>query len=110
MPWLICCRNGFQKLDKIKDANRRSRQLEELTDKMRDCKRLFLTSFPSVKRKCLKLISMNATFGKSAYLAPVWLMSAIYLPQQLLHYLILPCILPAMHALGILGMALTSSL
>ncbi|EMS62048.1 hypothetical protein TRIUR3_22896 [Triticum urartu] len=32
--------NGFQKLDKIKDANRRSRQLEELTDKMRDCKRL----------------------------------------------------------------------
>uniref|UniRef100_A0A453SFP3 Syntaxin N-terminal domain-containing protein n=1 Tax=Aegilops tauschii subsp. strangulata TaxID=200361 RepID=A0A453SFP3_AEGTS len=34
------CRNGFQKLDKIKDANRRSRQLEELTDKMRDCKRL----------------------------------------------------------------------
>ncbi|XP_078161476.1 putative plant snare 11 [Carex rostrata] len=32
--------NGFQKLEKIKDANRRSRQLEELTDKMRDCKRL----------------------------------------------------------------------
>lgn len=32
--------NGFHKLDKIKDANRRSRQLEELTDKMRDCKRL----------------------------------------------------------------------
>ncbi|KAJ3691228.1 putative plant SNARE 11 [Rhynchospora pubera] len=32
--------NGFQKLEKIKDASRRSRQLEELTDKMRDCKRL----------------------------------------------------------------------
>ncbi|EPS62859.1 hypothetical protein M569_11931 [Genlisea aurea] len=32
--------NGFQKLEKIKDSNRRSRQLEELTDKMRDCKRL----------------------------------------------------------------------
>ncbi|KAG6485273.1 hypothetical protein ZIOFF_053807 [Zingiber officinale] len=32
--------SGFQKLDKIKDANRRSRQLEELTDKMRECKRL----------------------------------------------------------------------
>ncbi|KAJ8477491.1 hypothetical protein OPV22_021218 [Ensete ventricosum] len=32
--------NGFQKLEKIKDPNRRSRQLEELTDKMRDCKRL----------------------------------------------------------------------
>jgi len=32
-------RNGFQKLEKIKDANRRSRQLEELTDKMRECKR-----------------------------------------------------------------------
>jgi SNARE protein len=31
--------NGFQKLEKIKDANRQSRQLEELTDKMRDCKR-----------------------------------------------------------------------
>lgn len=36
---LLLCRNGFQKLDKIKDANRQSRQLEELTDKMRDCKR-----------------------------------------------------------------------
>ncbi|KAL9249862.1 putative plant SNARE 11, partial [Drosera capensis] len=32
--------NGFQKLEKIKDPNRRSRQLEELTDKMKDCKRL----------------------------------------------------------------------
>ncbi|XP_074567470.1 putative plant SNARE 11 [Curcuma longa] len=32
--------NGFQKLDKIRDSNRRSRQLEELTDKMRECKRL----------------------------------------------------------------------
>ncbi|KAG2326742.1 hypothetical protein Bca52824_009470 [Brassica carinata] len=32
--------NGFQKLEKIKDGNRQSRQLEELTDKMRDCKSL----------------------------------------------------------------------
>ncbi|AES92070.1 putative target SNARE coiled-coil domain-containing protein [Medicago truncatula] len=32
--------NGFQKLDKIKDSNRQSTQLEELTGKMRDCKRL----------------------------------------------------------------------
>ncbi|KAL2338886.1 hypothetical protein Fmac_013332 [Flemingia macrophylla] len=32
--------NGFQKLDKIKDAKRQSNQLEELTDKMRECKRL----------------------------------------------------------------------
>ncbi|CAL5199071.1 unnamed protein product [Lathyrus oleraceus] len=32
--------NGFQKLDKIKDSNRQSNQLEELTGKMRDCKRL----------------------------------------------------------------------
>ncbi|RXI04101.1 hypothetical protein DVH24_038375 [Malus domestica] len=32
--------NGFQKLEKIQDSNRQSRQLEELTDKMRDCKRL----------------------------------------------------------------------
>ncbi|CAL1401757.1 unnamed protein product [Linum trigynum] len=32
--------NGFQKLEKVKDANRKSRQLEELTDKMRECKSL----------------------------------------------------------------------
>ncbi|XP_071702449.1 novel plant SNARE 11 [Rutidosis leptorrhynchoides] len=32
--------NGFQKFEKIKDANRQSRQLEELTGKMRECKRL----------------------------------------------------------------------
>ncbi|XP_047325589.1 novel plant SNARE 11-like [Impatiens glandulifera] len=32
--------NGFQKLDKIKDSNRRSRQLEDLTEKMRECKSL----------------------------------------------------------------------
>ncbi|XP_071920242.1 novel plant SNARE 11-like [Coffea arabica] len=32
--------NGFQKLEKIKDTSRQSRQLEELTQKMRDCKRL----------------------------------------------------------------------
>ncbi|GAB4857731.1 Novel plant SNARE 11 [Ancistrocladus abbreviatus] len=32
--------NGFQKLEKIKESNRQSRQLEELTDKMRECKRL----------------------------------------------------------------------
>ncbi|KAJ9549867.1 hypothetical protein OSB04_022410 [Centaurea solstitialis] len=33
-------RNGFQKFDKIKDSSRQSRQLEELTGKMRECKRL----------------------------------------------------------------------
>ncbi|KAG0453222.1 hypothetical protein HPP92_025886 [Vanilla planifolia] len=32
--------NGFQKLDRVKDPSRRSRQLEELTDQMRECKRL----------------------------------------------------------------------
>lgn len=32
--------NGFQKLDKIKDPNRQNKQLEELTGKMRECKRL----------------------------------------------------------------------
>ncbi|XP_065856478.1 novel plant SNARE 13-like [Euphorbia lathyris] len=32
--------NGFQRLDKIKDSTRQSKQLEELTGKMRDCKRL----------------------------------------------------------------------
>ncbi|KAF8687033.1 hypothetical protein HU200_043314 [Digitaria exilis] len=45
---LRALQNGFQKLDKIKDANRRSRQLEELTDKMRDCKRLFKLTVSSV--------------------------------------------------------------
>ncbi|XP_052158381.1 novel plant SNARE 11 [Oryza glaberrima] len=44
---LRALQNGFQKLDKIKDANRRSRQLEELTDKMRDCKR-FIKDFERV--------------------------------------------------------------
>eukprot|EP00268_Persea_americana_P002087 TRINITY_DN1061_c0_g1_i4.p1 TRINITY_DN1061_c0_g1~~TRINITY_DN1061_c0_g1_i4.p1 ORF type:complete len:272 (-),score=58.19 TRINITY_DN1061_c0_g1_i4:1173-1988(-) len=32
--------NGFQKLDKVKDPNRQSKQLEELTGKMRECKQL----------------------------------------------------------------------
>ncbi|KAL6532508.1 putative plant SNARE 13 [Orobanche gracilis] len=32
--------HGFQKLDKIKDPNRQSKQLEELTGKMRECKRM----------------------------------------------------------------------
>ncbi|PSR85248.1 putative plant SNARE like [Actinidia chinensis var. chinensis] len=32
--------NGFQKLDKIKDSNRQTKQVEELTVKMRECKRL----------------------------------------------------------------------
>lgn len=32
--------NGFQKLDKVKDPNRQGKQLEELTGKMRECKRL----------------------------------------------------------------------
>ncbi|KAG0454317.1 hypothetical protein HPP92_025621 [Vanilla planifolia] len=32
--------NGFQRLDRVKDPSRRSRQLEELTDQMRECKRL----------------------------------------------------------------------
>ncbi|KDP28003.1 hypothetical protein JCGZ_19083 [Jatropha curcas] len=32
--------NGFQRLDKIKDSNRQSKQLEDLTGKMRECKRL----------------------------------------------------------------------
>ncbi|CAN6289331.1 unnamed protein product [Urochloa humidicola] len=32
--------NGFQKMDKIKDANRQAKQLEDLTGKMKECKRL----------------------------------------------------------------------
>lgn len=32
--------NGFQKLEKIKDSSRQSKQLEDLTGKMRECKRL----------------------------------------------------------------------
>ncbi|KAJ9556125.1 hypothetical protein OSB04_010739, partial [Centaurea solstitialis] len=38
----ILSRNGFQKLEKIKDSGRQSRQLEELTGKMRECKRFLL--------------------------------------------------------------------
>ncbi|XP_020990162.2 novel plant SNARE 13 [Arachis duranensis] len=33
--------NGFQRLDKIKDSNRQSKQLEELKDKMVECKKHF---------------------------------------------------------------------
>ncbi|RWR86747.1 SNARE 11 family protein [Cinnamomum micranthum f. kanehirae] len=43
--------NGFQKLEKIKDSNRQSRQLEELTGKMRDCKRLIKEFEREVKEK-----------------------------------------------------------
>lgn len=43
--------NGFQKLEKIKDPNRRSRQLEELTDKMRECKRLIKEFEKAMKEK-----------------------------------------------------------
>ncbi|KAF0911974.1 hypothetical protein E2562_012785 [Oryza meyeriana var. granulata] len=32
--------NGFQKMDKIKDSNRQAKQLEDLTEKMKECKRL----------------------------------------------------------------------
>lgn len=43
--------NGFQKLEKVKDPSRRSRQLEELTDKMRDCKRLIKDFDRAVKEE-----------------------------------------------------------
>ncbi|KMZ60400.1 putative plant snare [Zostera marina] len=42
--------NGFQKLEKIKDPNRQSRQLEELTGKMRDCKKLIKEFETEVKK------------------------------------------------------------
>ncbi|KAG8063262.1 hypothetical protein GUJ93_ZPchr0003g17938 [Zizania palustris] len=32
--------NGFQKMDKIKDSNRQAKQLEDLTARMKECKRL----------------------------------------------------------------------
>ncbi|XP_015633327.1 novel plant SNARE 13 isoform X1 [Oryza sativa Japonica Group] len=32
--------NGFQKMDKIKDSSRQAKQLEDLTAKMKECKRL----------------------------------------------------------------------
>ena len=35
----IICRDGFHKLEKIKDPNRRIRHLKELTENMRECKR-----------------------------------------------------------------------
>ncbi|XLU42974.1 hypothetical protein S245_037788, partial [Arachis hypogaea] len=37
---LLSSRNGFQRPDKIKDSHRQSSQLEDLTQKMRECKRL----------------------------------------------------------------------
>lgn len=40
----LSTRNGFQRLDKIKDSSRQSKQLEELTGKMRECKRYGKTS------------------------------------------------------------------
>ncbi|OMO70108.1 putative plant SNARE 11-like protein [Corchorus capsularis] len=43
--------NGFQKLEKVKDVSRQSRQLEELTDKMRDCKRLIKEFDREVKER-----------------------------------------------------------
>ena len=39
-----CGRTGFQKLDKIKDVNRQSKQMEDLTAKMREAKRCPLLS------------------------------------------------------------------
>ncbi|XWS38673.1 hypothetical protein CRYUN_Cryun19dG0151100 [Craigia yunnanensis] len=42
--------NGLQKLEKVKDVNRQSRQLEELTDKMRECKRLIKEFDREVKK------------------------------------------------------------
>jgi len=60
--FLICCccccyRNGFQKLEKIKDSNRQSRQLEELTEKMRECKRYFSHSiYVSFVKRVLMLL------------------------------------------------------
>ncbi|KAH7282031.1 hypothetical protein KP509_35G009000 [Ceratopteris richardii] len=43
--------NGFQKLDKVKDPNRQSKQLEELTAKMRECKRLIKEFDQEVKEE-----------------------------------------------------------
>jgi hypothetical protein len=45
---LFAFRNGFQRLDKIKDSNRQSKQLEELTGRMRECKRYAIQFLISV--------------------------------------------------------------
>ncbi|KAF4350510.1 hypothetical protein F8388_014971 [Cannabis sativa] len=50
-------RNGFQKLDKIKDSSRQSKQLEELTTKMRECKSLTAKSKMRSPEILLTLIS-----------------------------------------------------
>ncbi|KAL6637544.1 hypothetical protein ACP70R_025116 [Stipagrostis hirtigluma subsp. patula] len=48
-----------RKIDKIKDANRQSKQLEDLTAKTRECKRLIkestrgVASTPGADRRCL---------------------------------------------------------
>nr|XP_027080615.1 novel plant SNARE 11-like [Coffea arabica]XP_027080616.1 novel plant SNARE 11-like [Coffea arabica] len=54
--------NGFQKLEKIKDTSRQSRQLEELTQKMRDCKRLIKEFDRELKDLDSKLIQRPARF------------------------------------------------
>ncbi|KAL6008519.1 hypothetical protein ACLOJK_034031 [Asimina triloba] len=54
--------NGFQKLEKIKDTNRQSRQLEELTGKMRECKRYASTL--DNKRADLFDASAGGAFGE----------------------------------------------
>ena len=44
---LFIYRNGFQRLNNIKDSNRQSKQLEELTGRMKECKR-YVTYWPSI--------------------------------------------------------------
>uniref|UniRef100_A0A453I038 Uncharacterized protein n=1 Tax=Aegilops tauschii subsp. strangulata TaxID=200361 RepID=A0A453I038_AEGTS len=47
--------NGFQKMDKIKDSNRQAKQLEDLTGKMKECKRYArLTAFFSLTYATVK--------------------------------------------------------
>ncbi|XLR58043.1 hypothetical protein S83_008715 [Arachis hypogaea] len=53
--------NGFQRLDKIKDSNRQSKQLEELKDKMVECKKHFC----GCKLVILLYLSGNCNFELS---------------------------------------------
>ena len=57
-----CDRNGFQKLEKVKDSNRQSRQLEELTEKMRECKR-YLSMDPIVISRLLYMMFISSIWN-----------------------------------------------
>ncbi|KAL0696404.1 hypothetical protein Bca4012_063584 [Brassica carinata] len=68
--------NGFQRLDKVKDSTRQNKQLEELTEKMRDCKRYMST----LGNKKIELFDMGAGPSTNLHLKKMfkWLQNGGY--------------------------------